>query len=1019
MVHREKTGCLALVAFWLLLSMTGLPLSGADEAETRDPDRRVDVRGGIYAATHTSLPAVDAQGDRVFSIYIDRRYFASNDPFFHTSVNQNGTWRGSDTRLNTNYPVGNLESSMRQVLVKAMPNGSLYVLMIHANPERNGYFNASSNQGETWLASAVSVGAGGVEAAKLGWRLAATVGGRIFAAWYDNRDNLATGNYNVYFTRSINGGSTWTPASSALNIRESSLISENIERGSEPALCASNDRVYVVFKDKRNPSNNNDAQPVPGRIRLRYSIDFGATWRPSGTGAQETRLDTGDAAMTESQNPEAACTDGSTVMAVWEDFRNGNWDVYFNISTDSGATFRPADVRVDDGPAGSNANLPRILLGDGTPKKIYAVWKDDREGRTDLRFSVSADQGVTWSASRALNVPPGNAWPQGPVSVTSWDVAADGANIVVVWADSRHLPENPGYQDVFAVTSADGGATFSAPERISLGKGVATSATAEIDAAATGGGFTAVYRDYRNDPVYSDIFGGGWGRVFDAADPDGDGRTNGRDNCPDYPNATQQDTDYDRRGDLCDSFITDAENDHDGDGINPATDKCPDINDFLQEDTDLDGYGNVCDRCPSQVDDVVRDLDRDGQGDGCDTDIDGDGVVNTGDSDDDNDTRPDTGDNCPAVPNARQLDDNTDGQGNDCDVDDQLVQGVRIAPLAQAPERMTWEKEKNITGYNVYFGPTSQLSAGTPAFCYRPQLTAPRTILPDDPPPGTAFYFLICTLNGTTQGGPGKGSAGSPARQVPSSCTGSAATDWDADTFPNYDDNCPLQANASQADDDGDGRGNVCDLCPLDPDNDLDRDQVCGNLDNCPTVFNPDQRDTDQDGTGDACAGCPDADGDTICNAVDNCPAVFNPDQLDFDQDHTGDACDADDDADGVPDAADCAPLDPTAWSFPSLILGLRVEQNGGTRVLWTAPGPGTVTDLAGGALDLLRGDLGVGAAACLADNQAGGEWLDPRPGTPAGDGYYYIARGQNGCGGGSWGTTSAGTERTPLNACP
>ena len=46
-------------------------------------------------------------------------------------------------------------------------------------------------------------------------------------------------------------------------------------------------------------------------------------------------------------------------------------------------------------------------------------------------------------------------------------------------------------------------------------------------------------------------------------------------------------------------------------------------------------------------------------------------------------------------------------------------------------------------------------------------------------------------------------------------------------------DNCPDDPNFDQADDDGDGVGNVCDNCPQD--------------------FNPGQDDSDGDGIGDAC----------------------------------------------------------------------------------------------------------------------------------------------------------------------
>ena len=93
------------------------------------------------------------------------------------------------------------------------------------------------------------------------------------------------------------------------------------------------------------------------------------------------------------------------------------------------------------------------------------------------------------------------------------------------------------------------------------------------------------------------------------------------------------------------------------------------------------------------------------------------------------------------------------------------------------------------------------------------------------------------------------------------------------------------------ADMDGDGIGDCVDACVLDPANDADHDQVCGNVDNCPGVANNDQRDTDGDHVGDACDA--DDDNDGIPDTTDNCRVTPNPDQRDTEEDGIGDACDA------------------------------------------------------------------------------------------------------------------------------
>ncbi len=150
-------------------------------------------------------------------------------------------------------------------------------------------------------------------------------------------------------------------------------------------------------------------------------------------------------------------------------------------------------------------------------------------------------------------------------------------------------------------------------------------------------------------------------------------------------------------------------------------------------------------------------------------------------------------------------------------------------------------------------------------------------------------------------------------------------------------DNCPVVANAGQADTDGDGIGDDCESC-VDSDMDGFGDPgIPGNPcpdDNCPFVANADQADADEDGIGDACDECNDPDGDGYGNDFygtcdwDNCSSISNPDQTDTDSDAQGDACDncpevdnyyqEDYDLDGIGDACDdCADTDGDGYGDP------------------------------------------------------------------------------------------------------
>jgi photosystem II stability/assembly factor-like uncharacterized protein len=124
-----------------------------------------------------------------------------------------------------------------------------------------------------------------------------------------------------------------------------------------------------------------------------------------------------------------------------------------------------------------------------------------------------------------------------------------------------------------------------------------------------------------------------------------------------------------------------------------------------------------------------------------------------------------------------------------------------------------------------------------------------------------------------------------------------------------------------------------------------------------------------------------------------------------------------DGDGDGVDNNADCALADPGAFAAPQEVGSLTVAKGAGDAAdlswgsLAPTAGAGTVYDVAVGDLALLAVS-GTGSSTSLACSVAGEATSDPAVPAP-GAGVYYMVRGRNACGIGTWG------DDRDSGACP
>jgi len=111
------------------------------------------------------------------------------------------------------------------------------------------------------------------------------------------------------------------------------------------------------------------------------------------------RIDLGSIAGTSSSEyPEIASWGDNNVYIAWEDTRDADYGIYFNYSHNAGMTWQNPDIRLDTGDIGTG-NQSSFAQVACSGSYVYAVWTDWRNGEQDVYFNYSSNSGVTWQTT--------------------------------------------------------------------------------------------------------------------------------------------------------------------------------------------------------------------------------------------------------------------------------------------------------------------------------------------------------------------------------------------------------------------------------------------------------------------------------------------------------------------------------------------------------------------------------------------------------------------------------------------
>lgn len=217
----------------------------------------------------------------------------------------------------------------------------------------------SDDAGASWAGDASADRTGKREADQ--WAPALAVGpeGEVVVAWQDHR----RGWNQVYAAVSVDGGRTFGP---------SVRVARSTAQQWQPAVAVGPDgRVGVAFSQGY------------GDRRIRVAL---ASFRALGNGELPKVVRDVVPGFGGVQARPAVAFRGHEILVAWQELAGeglGDWDVL--VSPLGSGTI----IRVDDGPPGSHARLPAILV---TPGRILVAWEDTRSGIEQVR--VASLEGV-------------------------------------------------------------------------------------------------------------------------------------------------------------------------------------------------------------------------------------------------------------------------------------------------------------------------------------------------------------------------------------------------------------------------------------------------------------------------------------------------------------------------------------------------------------------------------------------------------------------------------------------------
>lgn len=129
-------------------------------------------------------------------------------------------------------------------------------------------------------------------------------------------------------------------------------------------------------------------------------------------------------------SPSVAIDINSDFILVWEDYRNGDPDIYYQQYNSAGIPQGP-NIKANDDLGTADQEYPSVITDENGG--FIIVWQDKRDGNSNIYYQIYNSSGVAQGVNKKVNDDSGSADQMHP------SIAADeNGNFIIVWEDWRN-----------------------------------------------------------------------------------------------------------------------------------------------------------------------------------------------------------------------------------------------------------------------------------------------------------------------------------------------------------------------------------------------------------------------------------------------------------------------------------------------------------------------------------------------------------------------------------------------------